>query len=108
MEATDYRGRETNCFARAVQDARPFFRYPDEPLNPRLISRHTGTDIRGVVRELKKVEETGVGTSNATAIRQNVGEVEKGVAPARMSSQGRSETTPVKRFVLRHQAMPSV
>lgn len=37
-----------------------FFRYPDEPLNPRLISRHTGTDIRGVLRELKKLEETGI------------------------------------------------
>lgn|GEM_PF-1208723 len=37
-----------------------FFRYPDEPLNPRLISRHTETDIRGVLRELKKLEETGI------------------------------------------------
>lgn len=37
-----------------------FFRYPDEPLNPRLISRYTGTDIRGVLRELKKLEEAGI------------------------------------------------
>lgn len=37
-----------------------FFRYPDDPLNPRLISRHTGTDIRGVLRELKKLEKTGI------------------------------------------------
>ena len=36
------------------------FRYPDEPLNPRLIFRHTETDIRGVLRELKKLEETGI------------------------------------------------
>jgi hypothetical protein len=37
-----------------------FFGYPDEPLNPRLISRYTGTDIKGVVRELKKLEEMGI------------------------------------------------
>jgi DNA-binding transcriptional ArsR family regulator len=37
-----------------------FFRYPDDPLNPRLISRHTEADIRGVLRELKKLEETGI------------------------------------------------
>ena len=37
-----------------------FFRYPDEPLNPRLISRHTGTDVKCVHRELKKLEETGI------------------------------------------------
>lgn len=37
-----------------------FFRYPEEPLNPRLISRHTGVDIRGVIHELRKLEEMGI------------------------------------------------
>ena len=37
-----------------------FFRYPEEPLNPRLISRHTGTDMKCVHRELKKLEEIGI------------------------------------------------
>jgi len=37
-----------------------FFRYPDEPLNPRLISRYTGVDIKCVHRELKKLEEEGI------------------------------------------------
>ena len=36
-----------------------FFRYPEEPLNPRLISRYPGTDLKCVHRELKKLEETG-------------------------------------------------
>jgi len=37
-----------------------FFRYPDEPLNPRLISRHTGTSTKSVLREIKKLEEAGI------------------------------------------------
>lgn len=37
-----------------------FFRYPDEPLNPRLISRHTGADLKCVHRELKKLEGMGI------------------------------------------------
>jgi len=37
-----------------------FFRYPEEPLNPRLITRYTGTDIKCVHREWKKLEETGI------------------------------------------------
>jgi len=37
-----------------------FFEYPEEPLNPRLISRYTRTDIKSVVRELKKLEEMGI------------------------------------------------
>ncbi|NNG47553.1 MAG: winged helix-turn-helix transcriptional regulator [Deltaproteobacteria bacterium] len=37
-----------------------FFRYPEEPLNPRLISRHTGTDVKCVHRELKKLEDIGI------------------------------------------------
>jgi len=34
-----------------------FFRYPEEPLNPRLISYRTGVDIKAVVRELRKLRE---------------------------------------------------
>ena len=37
-----------------------FFRYPDEPLNPRLISRHTGTAAKIVLREIRKLEEAGI------------------------------------------------
>lgn len=37
-----------------------FFRYPDEPLNPRLVARHTGVDIKSVLRELKKLKEIGI------------------------------------------------
>lgn len=37
-----------------------FFRYPDEPLNPRLISRYTGTTTKSVIRELRKLEEAGI------------------------------------------------
>lgn len=37
-----------------------FFRYPEEPLSPRLISRHAGVDIKGVVRELGKLEGMGI------------------------------------------------
>jgi len=37
-----------------------FFRYPDEPLNPRLISRHTGTATKSVLREIRKLEEAGI------------------------------------------------
>lgn len=37
-----------------------FFRYPEEPLNPRLISLHTGVDIKSVLRELRKLQEMGL------------------------------------------------
>jgi len=37
-----------------------FFQYPEEPLNSRLISRHTGVDIKAVLRELGKLEEMGI------------------------------------------------
>jgi predicted transcriptional regulator len=37
-----------------------FFRYPEEPLNPRLISRHTGTEMKSVLREIRKLEEMGI------------------------------------------------
>jgi hypothetical protein len=37
-----------------------FFRYPEEPLNPRLISRYTGADVKCVHRELKKLKEIGI------------------------------------------------
>jgi DNA-binding transcriptional ArsR family regulator len=37
-----------------------FFRYPEEPLNPRLISRHTGTGMKSVLREIRKLEEMGI------------------------------------------------
>ncbi|MGA6992684.1 MAG: hypothetical protein WBX50_02185 [Candidatus Deferrimicrobiaceae bacterium] len=37
-----------------------FFRYPDEPLNPRLISRHTGTATKSVLREIRKLEGAGI------------------------------------------------
>lgn len=37
-----------------------FFEYPDEPLNPRLISRYTRTEMKSVLRELNKLEEMGV------------------------------------------------
>src|SRR3990170_4075944 len=78
-----------------------FFRYPEEPLNPRLISRHTGTDLKCVHRELKKLEETGMGIRNAVAIRQDVGEIEG--PPARGSAAARE-----KRSGGRIQPIPSV
>ena len=37
-----------------------FFDYPHDPMFPRLISRQTGTDIKGVLRELKKLQEIGI------------------------------------------------
>jgi hypothetical protein len=37
-----------------------FFRYPDEPLNIRLISKYTGADVKCVQRELKKLEGIGI------------------------------------------------
>ena len=37
-----------------------FFRYPEEPLNLRLISLHTGVDIKSVLRELGKLQEMGI------------------------------------------------
>ncbi len=37
-----------------------FFDYPLDPLFPRLISRYTGTDIKSVLRELKKLQEIGI------------------------------------------------
>jgi hypothetical protein len=37
-----------------------FFKYPDEPLNPRLISRHTGTATKSVLREIRKLEEARI------------------------------------------------
>jgi len=37
-----------------------FFRYPEEPLNPRLVSYRTGVDIKAVIRELRKLREMGI------------------------------------------------
>jgi hypothetical protein len=37
-----------------------FFDYPCDPLFPRLISRYTGTGIKSVLRELKKLHEIGI------------------------------------------------
>jgi hypothetical protein len=37
-----------------------FFDYPVDPLFPRLIARATGTDIKGVVRQLRKLEGLGI------------------------------------------------
>ena len=37
-----------------------FFAYPDEPLNPRLISRYTGTAMKSVLREIRKLEGMGI------------------------------------------------
>jgi len=37
-----------------------FFEYPEEPLNPRLISRYTGTGMKSVLREIRKLEEMGI------------------------------------------------
>jgi len=37
-----------------------FFDFPHDPLFPRLISRQTGTDIKSVLRELKKLHAIGV------------------------------------------------
>jgi hypothetical protein len=37
-----------------------FFEYPEEPLNPRLISRYTGTVMKSVLREIRKLEEMGI------------------------------------------------
>ena len=37
-----------------------FFEYPDEPMNPRLISRYTGTGMKSVLREIRKLEEMGI------------------------------------------------
>lgn len=37
-----------------------FFDYPDDTFYPRLISRVTGTDIKSVLRELRKLKEIGI------------------------------------------------
>jgi hypothetical protein len=37
-----------------------FFEFPEEPLNPRLISRYTGTGMKSVLREIRKLEEMGI------------------------------------------------
>lgn len=37
-----------------------FFRYPEEPLNSRLISLHIGVDIKSVIRELRKLNGMGI------------------------------------------------
>jgi hypothetical protein len=37
-----------------------FFDYPHDSLFPRLISRCTGTDIKSVLRELKKLQQIGI------------------------------------------------
>lgn len=37
-----------------------FFDYPDDTFYPRLISRVTGTDIKGVLRELRNLKEIGI------------------------------------------------
>ena len=37
-----------------------FFEYPEEPLNPRLISRYTGAGMKSVLREIRKLEEMGI------------------------------------------------
>ncbi|MGA7104275.1 MAG: helix-turn-helix domain-containing protein [Candidatus Deferrimicrobiaceae bacterium] len=37
-----------------------FFRYPEEPLNPRLISRHTGIARKSVLREIRKLAKAGI------------------------------------------------
>jgi len=37
-----------------------FFDFPHDSLFPRLISRQTGTDIKSVLRELKKLHAMGV------------------------------------------------
>jgi hypothetical protein len=37
-----------------------FFDYPHDSLFPRLISRYTGTDIKSVLRELKKLQQIGI------------------------------------------------
>ncbi len=37
-----------------------FFDYPDDTFYPRLISRVTETDIKSVLRELKKLKEIGI------------------------------------------------
>jgi DNA-binding MarR family transcriptional regulator len=37
-----------------------FFAYPSEPLNPRLISRYAGVDIKSVVRVVKKLEKMSI------------------------------------------------
>jgi DNA-binding transcriptional ArsR family regulator len=37
-----------------------FFDYPLDPLNPRLISRYTKTDIKTVVIVLRRLEEAGL------------------------------------------------
>lgn len=42
-----------------------FFEYPDEPLNPRLISRYTGTEMKSVLREIRKLEEMGIITGRS-------------------------------------------
>lgn len=42
-----------------------FFAYPDEPLNLRLISRYTGTEMKSVLREIRKLEEIGVITGRS-------------------------------------------
>ena len=42
-----------------------FFAYPDEPLNPRLISRYTGTEKKSDLREIRKLEEMGIITGRS-------------------------------------------
>jgi len=37
-----------------------FFDYPDNSFFPRLIARLTGTDIKSVLRELRKLKEIGI------------------------------------------------
>ena len=37
-----------------------FFDYPDDSFFPRLIARLTGTDIKSVLRELRKLRELGI------------------------------------------------
>lgn len=43
-----------------------FFDFPNDTLHPRLISRHTGADIKSVLREVKKLEEIGILISRGT------------------------------------------
>ncbi len=37
-----------------------FFDFPDDTFHPRLISRVTGTDIKSVLRELRKLKDIGI------------------------------------------------
>jgi len=47
-----------------------FFRYPEEPLNPRLITRHAGVDIKAVIREIRKLEGMGILGARAAGRRR--------------------------------------